>query len=390
MAKVITKEEKLARQANGLTDKGPSAQVRKSRAPEAQDDFKVLGHSDLMERVDVSIKFLAGPVLQAGIPGLFVGPGGVGKSTWLQGVAMAIASGESTLGLSIPEPLPVLFYQFEDSEEVTRRRYQSHLGRLSDEAHYLLRTNFQTRIPRRAPISFTNLGLDIDRWAEDQDTMGRGGGLVVVDPLHAVFTGDENSSEPARVFWAEFSHLCREHKISLVLCHHTRKVMGNESPRGNALDRVRGSSAHVASARFVIDMSPLANQSGVRRSKITVIKNNAGPTGASMVVEQDPDTGLWRLPLWSTGAPELVDGNPPVPGSSTEIRVSPAQWQILEGLGRDPALTREELVSTLFGVDGKGQDKLRAQLRNLRGKGLVDESDQLTGLGVRVLRTGRF
>lgn len=389
LARVVSPEQRL-REGKSIFS-APIAPRPSRSGPdntrETQGDFKILDHTDLVETRNVGTKFLAGPIFPAGIPMMLVGPPGHGKTTLSEQAGMEIACGVSNLGLTIPEPLPVVFFEFEDSEEITMRRYQAYLKSLPDEAHYSLRSNFQVRVPGRAPMPFSRVVRNIHGWAEDLDTRARGGGLVVVDTLQAVFTGDENSSEAARDFWAETSQICREYKITVVFLHHIRKAFANEAARANTLERVRGSSAHVASARSVIEMSPMTSQGGARRSKISVIKINGGPPGVSMVVEQDPETGLWRLPSVGSGCDRATDRPPP--SGEPEDSMSPAQRKVLEGLGRTPAPSREELVSELFATEVKGSTRLRSHIRFLRLKGLVTETDQLTPLGEQVLRNLR-
>jgi hypothetical protein len=108
--------------------------------------------------------------------------------------------------------------------------------------------------------------LAIGHWARQPDVR-----LVVVDSLSGAVAGkcDENSSDMLRIVqW--LARLARDTRKPVLVCHHLRKKSQLDD-HTVALDRLRGSSAIVQSARLVW---ALDEPFGDDRLRLSVIKSN--------------------------------------------------------------------------------------------------------------------
>lgn len=94
--------------------------------------------------------------------------------------------------------------------------------------------------------------------------------LIVIDSYSGVHAGDENSSEMNRNI-SFLAKLARDTQKPIILTHHLRKKGQFEGNVVN-LDRVRGSSAIVQTARVIIAIDQPNPKSSVKR--LNVIKNN--------------------------------------------------------------------------------------------------------------------
>jgi KaiC/GvpD/RAD55 family RecA-like ATPase len=153
--------------------------------------------------------------------GVFFGPPGSGKSFLAIDFALHVAAGEPWAGLSVPEPLPVIYLAAEGFGALTKRvrawetsqpeNFDTH--QVDDRAWFLPRT-----------IPFTEEGASMVA-----ETIGATGAkLLVVDTLARVMVGDENSASEMGYFIQKCDHFQQALECAVLVIHHSGHVGGRE------------------------------------------------------------------------------------------------------------------------------------------------------------------
>lgn len=129
-------------------------------------------------------------------------------------------------------------------------------------------------------------------------------GLLVVDTLRGVHSGEENSSQETGRLMKGLQIIARDNKIGCLVVHHTRKLHEESGEDSRlTLDRVRGSNAIVANARVVWGIEP-TRADGVKR--LIVLKSNLGSRPDPLGFRMDEDGFSWcRLPNTESDAREM-------------------------------------------------------------------------------------
>jgi len=116
-------------------------------------------------------------------------------------------------------------------------------------------------------------------------------GLLVVDTLRGVHSGEENSSQETARLMKGLQIIARDNKIGCLVVHHTRKLHEESSEDSRlTLDRVRGSNAIVANARVVWGIEPTRAE-GVKR--LLVLKSNLAARPEPLGFRMDEDGFTW-------------------------------------------------------------------------------------------------
>lgn len=334
------------------------------------------------------IQWAVQDILPGGQPGILAGPPAEGKTTLAMQLAAGKAAGSDVFGIPVA-PAPVLFIELEDSPTVIAKRLELITEGFSAKQRLLLQENFRLWTPGAGlDPRFTSLATAIYKRLLDLGVKEAGGGVVVIDTLLAVSEGDENAAGAHRELWAIATWLAQELNVVVLLLHHNRKRDPKTPWNNQGLEAVRGSSAQVGSARFVLQLAKtkkaLEPESG-QLAKLTMTKVNCAPAGFALDLVQDPHTGLWsRLednePQGSITRGAAYRARSPTP----EIPVRKRLLQLLAETAQGEALpSRQQLSISLFGdADRASLAKLRAAFRDLRLKGWVDpDQDILTQAG---------
>lgn len=333
-------------------------------------------------------------ILLLGQPGILAGPTAEGKTTLSMQLAAGKAAGSDVFGIPVT-PAPVLFIELEDSPTVIAKRLEYITEGFSATQQQLLQENFRIWTPGAGlDPRFTSLATAIYKRLLDLGVKEAGGGVVVIDTLLAVSEGDENAAGAHRELWAIATWLAQELNVVVVFLHHTRKRDPKAPWNNQGLEAVRGSSAQVGSARFVLQLSKtgkVLEPEGGKLAKLTMTKINSAPPGFTLDLVQDPRTGLWsRLednePRGSITRGAAYRARSPTP----EIPVRKRLLQLLADTAKGEALpSRQQLSINLFGdADHASLAKLRAAFRDLRLKGWVDpDHNRLTPAGHLALNT---
>ena len=190
-----------------------------------------------------------------------IGPGGVSKSTLMIAHAAGLALGLPVHGMRPTGPCRVMIYNVEDDHHEQRRRLSAVLtsmGRtpadIGDRIARVMPTGAGTLLMRNpdpdrggvliATPAMTEL-LDAIWWCRPD--------VLILDPLAELHGEDENANVALREVVAYFRKLAVDHRLALVLVHHTRK--GPADP-GN-MDTARGASSVVSAARVVLTVSSM-------------------------------------------------------------------------------------------------------------------------------------
>lgn len=315
-------------------------------------------------------------LLPLGEPGMLVGDPGSGKTEVGLTLAVGITLGVSVLGLPITEAKPVVYMAFEGSpgslgSRVDRICHQVVPEFSGDEAE-LLHENLHLLIPSlhrpiHGPDRYEAILKNVRRLSDQVSSPG----LLVVDTMSHLIDGDENQAASAREPWRMAQAISNGCGWTVLMIHHMRKALqGAGLPyHRRGVSDIRGTSAHGASARFVLELTARKTSKAMASPgghlELRVIKRNDGPEGFSMVVSRHPETG-------GLSRQEEVKVSPGVP-PSTGFGERTKTARVFE-IYRDNRLSEEEArkrALTVFSDSENPPASLRSCLRRLKQKNLM-------------------
>jgi hypothetical protein len=228
--------------------------------------------------------------LLRGSVSLLIGPPGVSKSllalTWCSALALGFAHGDfAPLAQSRAAILNA-----EDDQNEQRRRLSAGLRQfgatpddLGDRLMRMGALGIATLMakPRDGGFILTDAYHELSRLVIEHKI-----DALILDPMAELHEADENANGELRHFVAELRALAVEHKIAILLVHHTRK--GAVSP--GDMDAARGASALIGAVRAAWTLTAMSESEAEsfnipkdRRSyfaRLDDAKANFGPFGA--------------------------------------------------------------------------------------------------------------
>ena len=193
------------------------------------------------------------PGFVRGTVGALVSPGGVGKSYWALGVAVAMSAGSKGADLTGLKPAEgrVLMLSKEDPMAALEQRVHAMAKVLPKSVNY-------TGVDYRSCI-----GMDIDvmdaGWFDVLREAAKGARLVILDTLTRFHKLDENSAQDMNALLAQLERLAAESGASILFLHHTSKaaVVNGQATLQQA---ARGSSVLVDNARWSAFLAVMTEQ----------------------------------------------------------------------------------------------------------------------------------
>ena len=219
-----------------------------------------------------------------------VAPGGLGKSTFLAGVALAMVTGSNILGKNVPNgPKRVWIWNLEDSVAMMRRTIQA-----TAKVHGILVSDLGDRLfldsardgSQLCTATRTRDGLLLQGPVHDalvavlrENKID----VLMVDPFVSSHEANENDNGEIDKVAKQWCRVAQEANCAIILCHHTSKAGSAEVNTMSA----RGAVAMTAAARVVLVLNPMtateASRLGVdederwRLVRVTMDKSNRAP-----------------------------------------------------------------------------------------------------------------
>lgn len=197
-------------------------------------DLEFMSWSDIIRRTVPPPEFqVEGLVPLRGVT-LITGEGGIGKSFMLIAMAYAIATGTRFLGKFACGRGGAVVLDMENDDTTVIRRAQKVLAAQQGSASGCLsRPGCEDTSERPLPIHilskriFSRVPFLIDREG-GYEALDRVAGhyspaLLVIDPLTAIHSTDENDNIAMRRIIMLLQHIARTHNLAVVVVHHPRK-----------------------------------------------------------------------------------------------------------------------------------------------------------------------
>lgn len=201
--------------------------------------------------------WLYGTQLLRGYVSVLVAPGGVGKTLYAMGIAVAVTSDRSIFGERIFARVNVAVVNLEDPmEELERRLAALMIHHGIDRAELQGRYFLYSADDRRITIAkFSPDGSEVihpDEGPIIREIQAHEIGLLIVDPFAESHSLDENSNPQMVRAAASWRRIARLTGCAILLIHHVRKGAVVD------IDSARGAKALTDSARVGLLLSPMS------------------------------------------------------------------------------------------------------------------------------------
>ncbi len=227
---------------------------------------------------------MAPPAVDPVIEGLFdsgdkvpvIGSSKTRKTFFALQLALSIASGRgSFLGWRIPRPRRVLFAQMEVKPAHFQRRVHA-LARALDLSPAELRTG-------EGRLLVANLrGLKVDLVALAKLAKEHGAGVVILDPVYKLLTGDENAAADVKPFLAMLDRLTTDSGAAVLYVHHNAK-----GTAGDRETRDRGAGSGTIARDFDAALYLTEHRDGCGLLVLETLLRNYPPQPARVIDWQD-------------------------------------------------------------------------------------------------------
>jgi hypothetical protein len=191
-----------------------------------------------------------------GYVSVLVAPGGVGKTGYAMGVALALTTGRSIYGEKIYQRVNVAVLNLEDPMDELERRLAAlmihhNIDRSEVEGRYFLYSSDDR------PLSIAAIsedGYDIvhpDEQAIIREIRAHNIGVLICDPFAESHELEENSNQQMIKAAAAWRRIARATGCAILLLHHVRKGVASD------IDAARGAKALTDSARVGLLMAAM-------------------------------------------------------------------------------------------------------------------------------------
>jgi hypothetical protein len=312
--------------------------------------------------------WIYGRLLLRGSVTAVIAPGGLGKTTYMIGTALALVMGQSILKHPVRNgPLRVWIWNLEDSGDELSRAI---IGAMK---------HWETEPSIIDGRLFVNSGLDGDQLCIATQThqdgprvvapivdalkgeiRSKGIDVLIVDPFVSSHMVSENDNMAIDLVVKQWSSIAAELNCAVVLVHHTRKANGQEVDAESA----RGASALVNAARAVLVLNRMTSKEAAsfcipddeRRFyfRVTADKQNRAPPAKAdwyrlegVMLNNGPDGGdsVGIVAPWTP--PDAVEQLP-------EDQVQEVQRRVDDGGYRFDQRAKSwagEVIADVIGID---------------------------------------
>jgi hypothetical protein len=208
-------------------------------------------------------QWLYGTQLLRGHVSVLVAPGGVGKTGYALGVAVAMASGRELFDAHIYERCNVAVLSLEEPmEELERRlaalmiRHQISRPELVDRLYLYSADDGRVTIAKLGEDGFDIIHPDTE--AIIREITAHQISLLIVDPFAESHSLEENSNPQMIRATAEWRRIARSTQCAIFLIHHVRKGAATD------IDAARGAKALTDSARVGLLLTGMTEEEAER------------------------------------------------------------------------------------------------------------------------------
>jgi hypothetical protein len=238
---------------------------------------------DLVTRPIPEADEIVAGILPAKSKAIISGPAKLGKSRFLTGLLLGVATGRDVMGFTIPKARRVLVLQSEVCERSLQKRLQKIFAGFPCDEN-LVRDNL---LFCHMPLKLTRS----DHAAAVAEAVKRTGAEVLaVDPAYRYFTGDENKVADWQPFFDFFDNLIAEQGVAVILCHHHGKAKGEGGNNSTVAHLNRGASTVADWPDSLLTLQWCYREAEIVRLDFT-LRNDAEPL--PMAFERNPDTLLF-------------------------------------------------------------------------------------------------
>lgn len=314
--------------------------------------------------------------------GVYVAPGGTGKTTLNIFSAVHIALGRPLFGLEIKRPGAVLILTAEDSREMLVARLRSICIDLNLTPREIDRVRALIRISDVSanPCKLTAVVEDVVRpnhVVEEIIASSRGNPpvLIIIDPAVSFGVGESRVNDAEQGLIEAGRKLRGALNCCVLYVHHS----GKANAREKAIDQYagRGGSAFADGARMVIVLSSYNGADSAQWQKLTGRPLEDGDTGIVLARPKmsyaPPQESLFivrRGYHFEAIAPQKVGGWAEIEAIANQV------WQLLNDEVKNQRYhTRNTLESLCKSANLKRQD-IRDSIRFLSASGRIEERDK--------------
>ena len=335
-------------------------------------------------------QWLMGHWLLRGEVTAIIAPGGTGKSTIGNTIALCLASGQPLLGKPLHRgPQAVWIFNLEDGTQELERQLSAacaYHGIGPDDCGERLHLDSGLVQPLcTASEDRDGFTLQEDVFAQLAATIReRRIATVIVDPFVSSHAVRESSNEAIDAIAKRWKRLAQETGCAVVLVHHTRKLGGREVTAEDG----RGAVALRDAARVVLPLNPMADKEAeelgiadpaLRRSLVRIDTgkaNRAPPDAATWVklVSQSLDNGEGVEPSDLVGVAALWE-KPDVFHGLTTWHLYMVQQRLAAGGWRESVQAKDwvgHLVAKVAGLSAEtDKGRIKAIIRTWRRNGAL-------------------
>lgn len=319
-----------------------------------------------------------------------IAPGGAGKSTISNAMALSLATGRPLLGKPVPRgPQPVWSFNLEDGLDELERQMAAacafyHVSARDCEDRLFLDSGLIQ--PLCTAIEDRNgFRLVEEIFEELTATISeRRIGAIFVDPLVSSHAVQENDNGAIDAITKRWKRLAQETGCAVALVHHTKKMGGREVTAEDG----RGGVALRDAARVMLTLNPMSPQEAeelgisdpdMRRALVRIDegKSSRAPPGAATWIKlesQSLDNGAGFEPSDMVGVAALWNRPDVLHGITTE-QLHQVQKGLAEGEWRESVQSKDWVGFLVAKVTGLSVDadkaRIKAMIKSWRRDGAI-------------------